>query len=514
MKLRYLVKTIITAALLNSFDAHSNESELEEILLKTTEKTQEYKDKFNEIMKSEYDALDLKNLHSLYIADLFSIPILIKKEEYSEELNSKISKILKNAFDVRELIIKSLFNLFDAQIKEAELNKLLQKIAEKTQEYREKYYTIIKSKEEVQDFKKLFDNYMLEYFSVPQFEKSSEYSIELNSKIDKINDAAMTLAEWMFFSDVKLNNNIIYLIKDETGMTKGKVAFDWKRNQTFGGVTGNLNDLTDFSIKIEDLNLQSENLNAQLQIEPEKWYEPYCNQVDFAINNDSIVAISFPESVPTATSCTYNILDENLDKIASFQILLNHTYKYWCQAETQAPEAFKTAQSINKCNNLNEDDIITEIDLKNKGIKDISPITGFYHLQKIYLSENQIQTLPPQIFHSFKFLRAINLDNNQINLLPKNSFDNNKILNTLNLSKNKITSLPKEIFDKSIYLESLTLDHNQISSLNEKIFDKLKKLHYLNLSNNQIQIIPKNFFKQLHKNIGFSLYIEGNPINN
>ena len=152
-------------------------------------------------------------------------------------------------------------------------------------------------------------------------------------------------------------------------------------------------------------------------------------------------------------------------------------------------------------------------------------------LKKIFLNENSIQFLPPNLFSKMIGLEEIYLYKNRLeNICDNNSsiFDNMKHLKFLDIHSNYLTIF--NIFTEMPILDSLLLSYNQIQYINgldkcnnltnldlnnNKIADfppdilKLKKLTTLNLQNNDLNSIPNTL--GLMNNL-VRLNIEGNPL--
>ena len=152
-------------------------------------------------------------------------------------------------------------------------------------------------------------------------------------------------------------------------------------------------------------------------------------------------------------------------------------------------------------------------------------------LKKIYLNENSLQFLPPNLFSQMVGLEEIYLYKNRLeNICDNNSsiFDNMKHLKFLDIHSNYLTFF--NIFTEMPILDALLLSYNQIQFIrgldkcynltnldlnNNKIAEfpsdilKLKKLTTLNLQNNDLNSIPNSL--GLMNNL-VRLNIEGNPL--
>ena len=152
-------------------------------------------------------------------------------------------------------------------------------------------------------------------------------------------------------------------------------------------------------------------------------------------------------------------------------------------------------------------------------------------LKKLYLNENSLQFLPPNLFSRMVGLEEIYLYKNRLENICDNKssiFDNMKHLKFLDIHSNYLTIF--NIFTEMPILDSLLLSYNQIQYIkgldkcynitnldlnNNKITEfpsdilKLKKLTTLNLQNNDLNSIPNTL--GLMNNL-VRLNIEGNPL--
>lgn len=155
---------------------------------------------------------------------------------------------------------------------------------------------------------------------------------------------------------------------------------------------------------------------------------------------------------------------------------------------------------------------MTDLDLSDRQITDLSPLTSFPQLQRLYLSQNQITDLRP--LSTLPHLEALYLPNNQIGDLAAISnlprlhtlyLDNNQIqdltplaqlrsLTILYANSNQIRDLPPLTALTS--LTELYLANNQITNLQP--LQPLHQLHHLNLGYNRItQVMPLTPLTQL-----------------
>lgn len=276
---------------------------------------------------------------------------------------------------------------------------------------------------------------------------------------------SMINSDSSYFTSLNNYNSNLFLIPKENGIMESKLALSAEGKPTFGGVTGNLNDLKDFSISI------SKPSNLSLKVKGIKENPEICNKMKFEIQHDKIISTATSINLKTATSCTYELLNTNEVKVNSFYVLLNYTYQHWCNNSNLKLESHKTARAISPLCNISPN--ITSLNLLNMQISDLSPISGFYNLESLTLINNNIKELPLGIFDNFNNLHEIFLNGNQINNLKPEIFNKTKKLRNLNLSKNYIKYLPKRLFEKLNNLFFLDLSSNDIETIEAGIFDKI-----------------------------------------
>lgn len=186
---------------------------------------------------------------------------------------------------------------------------------------------------------------------------SNEYS-------DKIDNIESPEVDKMIYCNLqnyfhKLNdhlsifqNRIIYLIPQKDGTSVGKISRNNNGEKTLGGATGNLAELNDFYIDHKNLKLKDDYfaynfLNKQSNDE-------VCKKLELMTDGNKVKGLKFPTAVTTATPCEIevrNSLDGTLE--TTFTVLLNHTYRYWCQTDPKLP-AYKSCvtNQIKKLNIL------------------------------------------------------------------------------------------------------------------------------------------------------------------
>jgi len=130
--------------------------------------------------------------------------------------------------------------------------------------------------------------------------------------------------------------------------------------------------------------------------------------------------------------------------------------------------------------------LLVKLSKLKKEIKYEGSIYELFAETELYLNDNEIKTLPPEI-GLLTNLQRLYLHNNKIVKLPPEigSLSN---LRELSLYNNQIKSLPPEIASL-INLQRLYLDNNQIITLPPEI-GSLINLQRLYLHNNQIVTLP------------------------
>ncbi len=112
----------------------------------------------------------------------------------------------------------------------------------------------------------------------------------------------------------------------------------------------------------------------------------------------------------------------------------------------------------------------TVLNLKNKGITDITMVTLSPVINKIYLHSNQIVSIPGNYFSVSSSLIEIHLEGNWIEVVEETTFSNLGNLIKLHLHDNRIHSLTTGCFADLMSLSELTLDRNRLLSLSQDVF--------------------------------------------
>ena len=134
---------------------------------------------------------------------------------------------------------------------------------------------------------------------------------------------------------------------------------------------------------------------------------------------------------------------------------------------------------------------------------------GLVKLDFLYLSYNKLHTLRPDVFKNLKNLKKLILRNNSLIIIPEGVFTGLIKLDGLDLSNNKLQTLPPKIFQGLSGLRKLDLQQNKLQSLRSGVFLGLA-LTRLFLDNNELNHLPGDVFAGLHLEQRF-LSLSGNP---
>ncbi|XP_043462867.1 connectin-like [Leptopilina heterotoma] len=112
-------------------------------------------------------------------------------------------------------------------------------------------------------------------------------------------------------------------------------------------------------------------------------------------------------------------------------------------------------------------------------------------LQNLYLSYNQINKIPHDLFEDVTNLEVLDLNHNNLKFLDETIFKNLGNLKRLYLAYNRLEIIQINLLRNSQYLETLAqlgdLSHNKLTTLDERLFQNVCFLKHLHLNYNQIE---------------------------
>ncbi|KAL1779434.1 platelet glycoprotein Ib alpha chain [Sigmodon hispidus] len=180
---------------------------------------------------------------------------------------------------------------------------------------------------------------------------------------------------------------------------------------------------------------------------------------------------------------------------------------------------FSTASFVNFTN-------LTEMYLTECELSSLQTHEKIPTLEKLYLSYNNLQSLPSSLGQALPALIVLDVTFNQLGSLSPGVLEGMSELQELYLQNNNLKTLPPELFVPTTKLKQLNLANNNLSELPPGLLHELEDLEILYLQGNQLQTIPKGFFGNLtlpytflHDNIWhcdceilyFSQWLQENP---
>ncbi|KAF6211370.1 hypothetical protein GE061_011882 [Apolygus lucorum] len=132
---------------------------------------------------------------------------------------------------------------------------------------------------------------------------------------------------------------------------------------------------------------------------------------------------------------------------------------------------------------------------------------GLTQLKQLDLSDNNIWTLPDELFCPLYSLTHLNMSHNRIQDVLELGFSDwgagptapgktcNVGLEELDVSQNEIAVIPDNAFTSLRSLLKIMLQENAISSMADRAFVGLVALQYLNASSNQLVALPPELFQ-------------------
>lgn len=110
---------------------------------------------------------------------------------------------------------------------------------------------------------------------------------------------------------------------------------------------------------------------------------------------------------------------------------------------------------------------------------------GLSSLRSLYLTDNQIAYLAPDVFRDLKSLNFLTLDNCCVGptYLPPGIFENLPNLTILTLENMGIQNFSTEAFGGGSQLRKIQLNHNVMQTISVSVLESLPKLQYLDIRN-------------------------------
>ena len=130
------------------------------------------------------------------------------------------------------------------------------------------------------------------------------------------------------------------------------------------------------------------------------------------------------------------------------------------------------------------------------------PLTA---LTGLYLNTNDLTTLPAGVFAGLTALTELYLFDNALTTLPAGVFAGLTALTILDLIDNDLTTLPAGVFAGLTALTELYLDANDLSTLPAGVFAGLTALTELSLFDNDLTTLPAGVFEPLTALTGLNL---------
>nr|XP_012149444.1 PREDICTED: slit homolog 3 protein-like [Megachile rotundata] len=107
-------------------------------------------------------------------------------------------------------------------------------------------------------------------------------------------------------------------------------------------------------------------------------------------------------------------------------------------------------------------------------------------LEVLDLSNNDLGALPDRVLNNLRSLTVLRLQENVIDAVGDDALAGLHALRSLNMSSNKLVALPPELFSKTKELRELILSNNSLTVLAPGLLDNLDELQVLDLSSNEL----------------------------
>ena len=136
------------------------------------------------------------------------------------------------------------------------------------------------------------------------------------------------------------------------------------------------------------------------------------------------------------------------------------------------------------------------LSLRGNGLRTVGPLCfrKLRGIQTIDLSENNLVSLPQDLFLRLTSLRQVYLRSNKLKIIEQKLFEGLKYVTVATLERNNLDHIPKGLFSSLDSLEILDLGTNNITKIEENPFSKNASLQVLYLDNNRLSSIPSWIF--------------------
>jgi Leucine-rich repeat (LRR) protein len=232
-----------------------------------------------------------------------------------------------------------------------------------------------------------------------------------------------------------------------------------------------------------------------------------CNQTDFLVylryiylNNNRIMFIEHNAFSPLAALQVLNLEGNFLLSFSFDEFYIagaNSTWRsgleklnYQSNQIVSCETAFSSLKKIYFDN-------VTELDFSHNFIEHLELgrlFTESNKMERVYLDNNHIQTIPIGLFSVFRLLKTLNLESNRITTIESYSFFL-QFLEVLNLANNSLVQLAPNTFAGLFQLRRLNLSSNVLEYLDALAFKDLYKLVDLDLSRNRIRLLHNFVFQ-------------------
>lgn len=111
-------------------------------------------------------------------------------------------------------------------------------------------------------------------------------------------------------------------------------------------------------------------------------------------------------------------------------------------------------------------------------------------LSILFLGNNRLTKLTPEMFIGLRSLERLYLQRNNITWIHEECFSSHtKALQYIDLSYNMIKTVTRSIFTGLAFIEEINLSHNLITELEEGSFSNLRSLRIIDISNNRLTTV-------------------------